>query len=109
MFNFVSDSRIVHPVAKWHDVAIIFGPESEQSHTKAPGRVTRYCRDVIAQFSRATAAGAKTMQPPQDIFWGDRVCQRCQRPPMVLRHAHRSYRALPLLTPSPKLPLSAVD
>lgn len=31
-------------------------------------------QDVDAAFERATAAGAKAMMPPADMFWGDRYC-----------------------------------
>lgn len=34
-----------------------------------------YVEDVDALFARATAAGAKGERPPQDMFYGDRVCQ----------------------------------
>ena len=34
-----------------------------------------YCDDVDALFARATAAGAQAKVPPQDTFWGDRMCQ----------------------------------
>ena len=32
-----------------------------------------YTDDVDATFKSAVAAGAKTEQPPTDMFWGDRM------------------------------------
>lgn len=32
-----------------------------------------YAPDVDAAFARATKAGAKTVMPPTDMFWGDRT------------------------------------
>ncbi|MDE2457461.1 MAG: VOC family protein, partial [Burkholderiales bacterium] len=34
-----------------------------------------YVEDVDAAFAQATAAGATTVMPPQDMFWGDRYGQ----------------------------------
>jgi uncharacterized glyoxalase superfamily protein PhnB len=34
-----------------------------------------YCDDVDKFFARATAAGAKVVAPPTDMFWGDRMCR----------------------------------
>jgi uncharacterized glyoxalase superfamily protein PhnB len=78
-----ADGKILHAEVTWHDVVIMFGPECEQSHTKAPVTLGAppsvslylYCDDVDAQYARATAAGAKIVQAPQDMFWGDRVCR----------------------------------
>jgi len=30
---------------------------------------------AYALYKRATAAGAVSKSPPQEMFWGDRVCQ----------------------------------
>jgi PhnB protein len=34
-----------------------------------------YVEDIDATFARAVAAGAETLLPPQDQFWGDRTCR----------------------------------
>ncbi|CAG2141730.1 VOC family protein [Cupriavidus plantarum] len=33
-----------------------------------------YCEDVDAMFARAIGAGAISVMPPADQFWGDRYC-----------------------------------
>jgi PhnB protein len=33
-----------------------------------------YVQDVDAMLTRAMSAGAKVVQPVQDMFWGDRMC-----------------------------------
>jgi uncharacterized glyoxalase superfamily protein PhnB len=77
------DGKIMHAEVTWKDVVIMFGPECDQSPGKAPvSSGTRspitlylYCEDVDAQYARAIAAGARGEMPPQDMFWGDRICQ----------------------------------
>lgn len=69
----------------WHDALIMFGPEGKDpscavrcpatSATPSPVNLYVYCDDVDALFARATAAGATPMMPPQEMFWGDRICQ----------------------------------
>jgi uncharacterized glyoxalase superfamily protein PhnB len=78
------DGKALHVEVSWHDAVIMLG--REQATPKSPHRapVTTgvppavglylYCDDVDALFDRATAAGAKGVQPPTDMFWGDRMC-----------------------------------
>ena len=40
-----------------------------------PLSVFLYVPDVDATFSQAVAAGATTMMPPADMFWGDRMAK----------------------------------
>jgi PhnB protein len=79
-----TDGRISHAEVAWHEAFIMFGPEGAYgSTTKAPASsgvaspvaLYVYCDDVDALYNRATAAGAKTLFPPQDMFWGDRLCK----------------------------------
>lgn len=37
--------------------------------------ISLYVEDADAVFARAVAAGAKTLLPPTDMFWGDRYAQ----------------------------------
>ena len=37
--------------------------------------VMLYVKDVDAVYARAVAAGATSVMPPMDMFWGDRYCQ----------------------------------
>ena len=64
---------------------IMFGPVSAHSSEWAykPPAMSQvlspiclyvYCDDVDAVYARATAAGAKTIKPLQDQFYGDRTC-----------------------------------
>ena len=34
-----------------------------------------YCHDVDAHYKQATASGAKELEPPKEMFWGDRMCK----------------------------------
>jgi uncharacterized glyoxalase superfamily protein PhnB len=76
------DGTIMHAEVTWHDVVIMFGPECPKNKSQAPASsgvrpavaLYLYCDDVDAQYARATAAGAQGEMPPQDMFYGDRVC-----------------------------------
>jgi uncharacterized glyoxalase superfamily protein PhnB len=73
-----------HAEMVWHGMVFMFSPEGSPgcpakspvtSGVPAPIGIYVYCDDVDALFRRATAAGAKAIKPPQDMFWGDRICQ----------------------------------
>src|SRR5262249_41108693 len=78
------DGKTRHAEMTWRGSSIMFGPESGDPTGKCkapvtsginpPGNPYGYCDDVDAFFKRATAAGAKVGAPPQDMFYGDRVC-----------------------------------
>ncbi len=76
------DGKTAHAEVRWRDGVIMFGPEGPQNKCKAPSTLGMrspvgifvYCEDVDALYKRATAAGAKSEMPPQDMFWGDRMC-----------------------------------
>jgi uncharacterized glyoxalase superfamily protein PhnB len=79
------DGRQLHTEVQYHEAVIMFGPENDTgacdirapatSGVKSPVSLYVYCTDVDALFARATAAGARAVQPPHDEFWGDRICQ----------------------------------
>lgn len=79
------DGRSGHVQMAFKDAHIMFGPECAQGQnpSKAPAStgvappvgMYVYCDDVDALYARATAAGAKGDMPPQDMFWGDRMCR----------------------------------
>ena len=48
-------------------------PVAEDPLAARPASVMLYTDDVDAMFKKAVAAGAKTDQPPTDMFWGDRM------------------------------------
>jgi uncharacterized glyoxalase superfamily protein PhnB len=85
-FSFpMPNGKTGHVEMTYHDALIMFGPESGdptgQCKTPAtlgvssPVGLYVYCDDVDALFARATAAGARADFPPQDMFWGDRMCK----------------------------------
>ncbi len=77
------DGKLAHVEMSWHDQVIMFGPEGPTTPAKAPATsgvpapmgLFLYCDDVDALYARATAAGAKGVEPPRDMFWGDRTCR----------------------------------
>jgi uncharacterized glyoxalase superfamily protein PhnB len=77
------DGRTGHAEMTWKDAIIMFGPprtadcpvSPAQSSQRCPIGMYLYCDDVDALFARATAAGAKPLESPQDMFWGDRMCK----------------------------------
>lgn len=77
------DGTIMHAEMVWRNNVFMFSPEGPRCPSRCPATsgaaspigIYVYCDDVDAMFARATAAGAKAMQPPQDMFYGDRVCQ----------------------------------
>ena len=78
------DGRTAHAEIGYRDAVIMFGPECSATEKPAKSPATSgvpspvglfvYCDDVDALYARATKAGAKGGQPPQDMFWGDRMC-----------------------------------
>jgi PhnB protein len=73
---------IIHAEIKIGDSVVMLSDEWPNSGAKAPinaGCTTQslmvYLPDVDASFDRAVKAGAKTTQPVQDMFWGDRTGQ----------------------------------
>ncbi len=76
------DGKIAHAEIRIGDSVIMLGDESERNVSKAPqtlggtsGGVMLYLEDVDAAFKRAVDAGAKSVMPPMDMFWGDRYGQ----------------------------------
>lgn len=78
------DGKIKHGEASYRDAVIMFSPESNtpECNAKAPATsgvapavgLYLYCDDVDALYTRAVAAGAKSVSPPENMFWGDRMC-----------------------------------
>lgn len=76
------DGKIIHAEMNWQGEVLMLGPECSQNTAKAP--VTTgvqsamslyiYCDDVDAMYQQALQAGAKSFMEPQDMFWGDRMC-----------------------------------
>jgi uncharacterized glyoxalase superfamily protein PhnB len=78
------DGRTGHAEMTFRDALIMFGPEGAYgSPVRAPAtlgipspvNLYVYCDDVDALYARATQAGARGDVPPNDMFWGDRMCK----------------------------------
>ena len=78
------DGKVVHAEMTWQEALIMFGAEGAYGgQCKAPATLGVqspvalyvYCDDVDALCARARAAGAGVDLPPQDMFWGDRMCK----------------------------------
>jgi PhnB protein len=77
------DGRTMHGELGWHGQVIMLGRETPDRPEKAPATsgvpspigLYLYCDDVDALFARATKAGAKALTPPENMFWGDRMCR----------------------------------
>lgn len=52
-----------------------FGALSPSHYQGTTASILLYVEDCDALFKRAIAAGAKELQPPTDMFWGDRMGQ----------------------------------
>jgi PhnB protein len=76
------DGKIMHAEMRYKKSVIMLGPESPDGRCTPPAKqsggapVTLYtfCDDVDAVAASAKVAGAKVLQEPQDMFYGDRTC-----------------------------------
>lgn len=79
------DGAVMHVEMTYQDQLIVmFAPEGafgstaktpKSADTVAPQSFYLYVDDVDAVYTRALAAGAKSLSEPQDQFWGDRFAQ----------------------------------
>jgi uncharacterized glyoxalase superfamily protein PhnB len=79
------DGALMHVEMTYQDQLIVmFAPEGafgskaktpKSASAIAPQSFYLYVDDVDAVFTRAIAAGAKSLSEPQDQFWGDRFAQ----------------------------------
>jgi uncharacterized glyoxalase superfamily protein PhnB len=69
-----SGKKIWHAEVRIGDSVLFFNDTfPEMGATANTTRLWLYFPDVDAAFRRATAAGAKVVMPPADMFWGDRM------------------------------------
>jgi PhnB protein len=66
-----SDGRIMHAEVKIGDSVIMMGEPSEET-VAIPSLLYLYVEDVDATYKRAIEAGATSLRPPEDQFYGDR-------------------------------------
>ncbi len=71
---------IMHAEIRIGDSVIMLGDEMPEMHAKSPKayggtpfRFYVYVENVDAAWKRAVNAGAKSVMPLQDMFWGDRT------------------------------------
>ncbi len=80
----VENEQVMYVELRFSDMRIMLSPEGAYGvANKAPINSVMppsmslyiYCPDVDAQYKRAIKTGAKELQQPQDMFWGDRMCR----------------------------------
>jgi PhnB protein len=72
--------KVIHAEIKIRGHVMMLGDENPQMGALAPQTngpappcsLMFYTDDVDALFKKATAHGSKALQPPMDMFWGDR-------------------------------------
>ena len=74
------NGRIMHAEIKIGNSVLMLSDENPERGYLSPssrggstGSVMLYTNDVDATFNAAVAAGAKSLQAPMDMFWGDRM------------------------------------
>jgi uncharacterized glyoxalase superfamily protein PhnB len=75
-----SDGRIWHAELRIGDSVLFLGDELPNSTLHAPSpeafpstAIRIYVEDVDAVFRKALEAGARSLRPVEDTFWGDRI------------------------------------
>lgn len=77
------NGKTAHGEVRYRDIAIMFGQEGAvgctaktpaSSGVEPPMGLYVYVDSVDVLYQRATKAGATSVQAPQDMFWGDRIC-----------------------------------
>ena len=66
------DGRVMHAEVIVGDSPVMMGEPSAQARAM-PAMLHMYVEDVDASYARALAAGAKSVRPPTDEFYGDRM------------------------------------
>lgn len=81
------DGKTIHAELKYKDQTLMLakegmfdgGPHPLKTPTNSgvPSPIVLYCytENVDALYKQALAAGARSIQEPNDMFWGDRTCQ----------------------------------
>ena len=74
------DGRLGHAELLLHGDTLMLASAFEESGLGGPqglahlhSMVSIYVDDIDAHHERAAAAGAEIMEPPTDMFWGDRI------------------------------------
>jgi PhnB protein len=74
------DGKPMHAELKLRGSVVMLGPEfpshqavSAKTLGNTPATLYLYVEDVDKAATQAVSAGAKLVQPPSDMFWGDRT------------------------------------
>jgi len=74
------DGKPIHAELKLRESVLMLGPEMPKHHTlsaktisNTPVTLYLLVEDVDKVTTQATSAGATLLQPPTDMFWGDRT------------------------------------
>jgi uncharacterized glyoxalase superfamily protein PhnB len=67
------DGKVMHAELQIGGSVLMLAEAMIDSPTQ--GGIHLYVTDVDAVYQRAIAAGATTIMPPQDMFWGDRFAR----------------------------------
>ena len=72
------DRKIMHTEIQIGDASVmvndeVMGCRSPHSYGGSPVTFYLYFEDADAAFKKAIAAGAKSLMPVTDMFWGDRM------------------------------------
>jgi len=84
--SMTNDGVSGHAEMLYHDQLIMFGREGEyegkktaqaplSSQSECPISLYIYCENVDKFYQHALSCGAKSIEEPKDMFWGDRVCR----------------------------------
>ena len=76
-------TKVMHAELLFRKHVLMLGEENpqmgalgpQQNGPPPPASVMFYVDDVDALFKKAAAHGAKNLQPPTDMFWGDRYAK----------------------------------
>ena len=73
------DGKVMHAEIRIGDSVVMLSDEFAQMKYSTPQagvtplqQLMLYVEDVDAVFNQAIAAGARSLMPPEDMFWGDR-------------------------------------
>lgn len=78
------DGTAGHGELKYKDQLLMIGKQGawggttqtpKSSGIESPINLYLYCEDVDQFHQNAVAAGAESLDAPQDMFWGDRMCK----------------------------------
>ena len=67
------DGNVMHAEVTIGNSRLMLGEPMQQGPTATSSSFYLYVSDVDSMYKRATGAGAKSVSPPTDQFWGDRM------------------------------------